>query len=133
VFESVVGPRSCARAGGRAATTSLAVAKPLGEGYARTWHIRVIKVATRIKVTTRCVRVFYLGRGPFLSTLGMQAAQFWTAPTRHSPGSHAAKCAKTWWLARQWVIAPACLPCWQRLTSPGCSRQVQARGFERPG
>ena len=41
-------------------------ADPLGEGHACTWRMRLIKVAARIKVTARCVRVFLSGSWPFL-------------------------------------------------------------------
>ena len=41
-------------------------ADPLGEGHASTWRMRLIKVAARIKVTARCVRVFLSGSWPFL-------------------------------------------------------------------
>jgi hypothetical protein len=41
-------------------------ADPLGEGHACTWRMRIIKVAARIKVTARCVRVFLSGSWPFL-------------------------------------------------------------------
>jgi hypothetical protein len=41
-------------------------ADPLGEGHACTWRTRLIKVAARIKVTARCVRVFLCGSWPFL-------------------------------------------------------------------
>lgn len=41
-------------------------ADPLGEGHACTWRMRLIKVAARIKVTTRCIRVFLSGSWPFL-------------------------------------------------------------------
>ena len=40
-------------------------ADPLGEGHACTWRMRLIKVAARIKVTARCVRVFLSGSWPF--------------------------------------------------------------------
>jgi len=39
---------------------------PLGEGHACTWRMRLIKVAARIKVTSRRVRVFLSGSWPFL-------------------------------------------------------------------
>jgi len=39
---------------------------PLGEGHACTWRMRLIKVAARVKVTARCVRVFLSGSWPFL-------------------------------------------------------------------
>jgi hypothetical protein len=39
---------------------------PLGEGHASTWRMRLIKVAARIKVTARRVRVFLSGSWPFL-------------------------------------------------------------------
>jgi hypothetical protein len=42
-------------------------ADPLGEGHACTWRMRLIKVAARIKVTARCVRVFLSGSWPFLN------------------------------------------------------------------
>ncbi len=42
-------------------------ADPLGEGHASTWRMMVIKVAARIKVTARRVRVFLSGSWPFLS------------------------------------------------------------------
>ena len=41
-------------------------ADPLGEGHACTWRMRLIKVACRIKVTARRVRVFLSGSWPFL-------------------------------------------------------------------
>ena len=41
-------------------------ADPLGEGHACTWRMRLIKVAARIEVTSRCVRVFLSGSWPFL-------------------------------------------------------------------
>ena len=41
-------------------------ADPLGEGHAGTWRMRLIKVAARIKVTARRVRVFLSGSWPFL-------------------------------------------------------------------
>jgi hypothetical protein len=41
-------------------------ADPLGEGHACTWRMRLIKVAARIEVTARCVRVFLSGSWPFL-------------------------------------------------------------------
>ena len=41
-------------------------ADPLGEGHACTWRMRLIKVAARIKVTSRRVRVFLSGSWPFL-------------------------------------------------------------------
>jgi hypothetical protein len=41
-------------------------ADPLGEGHACTWRMRVIKVAARIKVTARRIRVFLSGSWPFL-------------------------------------------------------------------
>ncbi len=41
-------------------------ADPLGEGQACTWRMRLIKVAARIKVTARRVRVFLSGSWPFL-------------------------------------------------------------------
>jgi len=40
---------------------------PLGEGHARTWRMRWIKVAARIQVTARRVRVFLSGSWPFLN------------------------------------------------------------------
>ena len=42
-------------------------ADPLGEGHACTWRMMVIKVAARIKVTARRVRIFLSGSWPFLS------------------------------------------------------------------
>ncbi len=42
-------------------------ADPLGEGHANTWRMMLIKVASRIKVTARRVRVFLSGSWPFLS------------------------------------------------------------------
>lgn len=42
-------------------------ADPLGEGHACTWRMRLIKVAARITVTARRVRVFLSGSWPFLS------------------------------------------------------------------
>ena len=39
---------------------------PLGEGHACTWRMLLIKVAARIKVTARRVRVFLYGSWPFL-------------------------------------------------------------------
>ena len=41
-------------------------ADPLGEGHAGTWRMRLIKTASRIKVTARRVRVFLSGSWPFL-------------------------------------------------------------------
>jgi hypothetical protein len=41
-------------------------ADPLGEGHACTWRMRLIKVAARIQITARCVRVFLSGSWPFL-------------------------------------------------------------------
>ena len=41
-------------------------ADPLGEGHACTWRMRLIKVAARIEVTARRVRVFLSGSWPFL-------------------------------------------------------------------
>ena len=41
-------------------------ADPLGEGHACTWRMRLIKVAARIKVTARRVRVFLSASWPFL-------------------------------------------------------------------
>jgi hypothetical protein len=41
-------------------------ADPLGEGHACTWRMRLIKVAARIKVTARGVRVFLSSTWPFL-------------------------------------------------------------------
>ncbi len=41
-------------------------ADPLGEGQACTWRMRLIKVAARIEVQARCVRVFLSGSWPFL-------------------------------------------------------------------
>ncbi len=41
-------------------------ADPLGEGHACTWRMRLIKVAARIEVTARCVRVLLSGSWPFL-------------------------------------------------------------------
>jgi len=41
-------------------------ADPLGEGHASTWRMRLIKVAARIQVTARGVRVFLSGSWPFL-------------------------------------------------------------------
>ena len=41
-------------------------ADPLGEGHAGTWRMRLIKIAARIKVTARRVRVFLSGSWPFL-------------------------------------------------------------------
>ncbi len=42
------------------------LADPLGEGHACTWRMRIIKVAARIRVTARCVRVLLSGSWPFL-------------------------------------------------------------------
>jgi hypothetical protein len=42
---------------------------PLGEGHASTWRMMVIKVAARIQVQARRVRVFLSGSWPFLSYL----------------------------------------------------------------
>jgi hypothetical protein len=39
---------------------------PLGEGHACTWRTRLIKVAARIEVRSRCVRVLLSGSWPFL-------------------------------------------------------------------
>ena len=41
-------------------------ADPLGEGHARTWRMRLIKVAARIVVTSRRIRVLLSGSWPFL-------------------------------------------------------------------
>jgi hypothetical protein len=41
-------------------------ADPLGEGHASTWRMMLIKVAARIKVRARRVRVFLSGSWPFL-------------------------------------------------------------------
>ena len=41
-------------------------ADPLGEGHACTWRMRLIKVAARIEVQARCVRVFLSGSWPYL-------------------------------------------------------------------
>jgi len=41
-------------------------ADPLGEGHACTWRMMLIKVASRIKITARRVRVFLSGSWPFL-------------------------------------------------------------------
>jgi hypothetical protein len=41
-------------------------ADPLGEGHACTWRMRLIKVAARIEVTARRIRVFLSGSWPFL-------------------------------------------------------------------
>jgi hypothetical protein len=41
-------------------------ADPLGEGHACTWRMRLIKVAARIKITARRVRVFLSGTWPYL-------------------------------------------------------------------
>jgi len=45
-------------------------ADPLGEGHASTWRMRLIKVAARIKVTARRVRIFLSGSWPFLDHFG---------------------------------------------------------------
>jgi hypothetical protein len=42
-------------------------ADPLGEGHACTWRMRLIKVAARIEVTARRVRVLLSGSWPFLN------------------------------------------------------------------
>ena len=42
-------------------------ADPLGEALACTWRMRLIKIATRIKVTARRVRVFLCGLWSFLT------------------------------------------------------------------
>jgi hypothetical protein len=42
-------------------------ADPLGEGHASTWRMMLIKVAARIQVQVRRVRVFLSGSWPFLS------------------------------------------------------------------
>ena len=42
-------------------------ADPLGEGHAGTWRMRLIKVAARIRVTARRVRVFLSSSWPYLS------------------------------------------------------------------
>jgi hypothetical protein len=42
-------------------------ADPLGEGHASTWRMRLIKVAARLKITARCVRIFLSGTWPYLS------------------------------------------------------------------
>jgi hypothetical protein len=42
-------------------------ADPLGEGHAGTWRMRLIKVAARIRVTARRVRVLLSGSWPYLS------------------------------------------------------------------
>jgi hypothetical protein len=42
-------------------------ADPLGEGHAGTWRMRLIKVAARIRVTARRVRVFLTSSWPFLN------------------------------------------------------------------
>jgi hypothetical protein len=42
-------------------------ADPLGEGHACTWRMRLIKVAARIKVTARRVRIFLSGSWPYLN------------------------------------------------------------------
>jgi hypothetical protein len=42
-------------------------ADPLGEGHACTWRMRLIKVAARIKVTARRVRVFLSGSWPYIA------------------------------------------------------------------
>jgi len=41
-------------------------ADPLGEGHACTWRMRLIKVAARIEVRARCVRVLLSSSWPFL-------------------------------------------------------------------
>lgn len=41
-------------------------ADPLGEGHAGTWRMRLIKVAARITVTARRIRVFLSDSWPFL-------------------------------------------------------------------
>ena len=41
-------------------------ADPLGEGHACTWRMRLIKVAARIQVTARRVRIFLSGSWPYL-------------------------------------------------------------------
>jgi hypothetical protein len=41
-------------------------ADPLGEGHASTWRMRLIKVAARIEVTARRIRVFLSGSWPYL-------------------------------------------------------------------
>jgi hypothetical protein len=41
-------------------------ADPLGEGHASTWRMMLIKVASRIKITARRVRVFLSGSWPYL-------------------------------------------------------------------
>ena len=41
-------------------------ADPLGEGHVGTWRMMLIKVASRIEVQARCVRVFLSGSWPFL-------------------------------------------------------------------
>ena len=41
-------------------------ADPLGEGHACTWRMRLIKVAARIEVTARRIRVFLSGSWPYL-------------------------------------------------------------------
>ncbi len=41
-------------------------ADPLGEGHACTWRMRLIKVAARIEVTARCIRVLLSGSWPYL-------------------------------------------------------------------
>ena len=41
-------------------------ADPLGEGHANTWRMMLIKVASRIEVTARRVRVFLSGSWPYL-------------------------------------------------------------------
>ena len=38
---------------------------PLGEGFACTWRMRLIKVTARIKVTAHCVRVYLSESWPF--------------------------------------------------------------------
>ena len=42
-------------------------ADPLGEGHACTWRTRLIKVAARIAVQARCVRVYLSGSWPYLT------------------------------------------------------------------
>jgi hypothetical protein len=41
-------------------------ADPLGEGHACTWRMRLIKVAARIEVTARRIRVLLSGSWPYL-------------------------------------------------------------------
>jgi hypothetical protein len=41
-------------------------ADPLGEGHACTWRMMLIKVASRIKITARRIRIFLSGSWPFL-------------------------------------------------------------------